>query len=179
MCWPESYTNVLPLHSPNDKPVSIDKNINFNFTKDSLNQAMKDERVWLEHVNYNLRTVVSKATNLSWSAFKANSLSTDIPITPAISSLLPLFNEDSKSTAMIRHSMEVIKKATQIVNHQQIPVITFDQPLYAIAKMIQWSWPILYGEDKFVIVLGGLHTEMAILKCPGAGLDGSGYGQSL
>ena len=78
MCLPESYANVLPLHNPNDKPsVSIDKNINSNFTKDSLNQAMKDERVWLEHVNDNLRTIVRKDTNMSLSAFKANSLSTD------------------------------------------------------------------------------------------------------
>ena len=86
MCLPESYTNVLPLHNPNDKQsVSTDKNINSNFKKDSLNQAMKDERIWLEHVNDNLRAVVSKDTNMSWSAFKANSLSTDIAITPAIS----------------------------------------------------------------------------------------------
>ena len=86
MCLPESCTNVLPLHKPNDKrSVSTDKNINSNFKKDSLNQAMKDERDWLEHVNDNLWTVVSKDTNMSWSAFKANSLSTDIPITPAIS----------------------------------------------------------------------------------------------
>ena len=92
---------------------------------------------------------------MSWSAFKVNSLSIDIPTTPAISSLLPPFNGDSKSTAMIRHSMDVIKKATQIVNDQQISVITFDRPVYAIAKTIQWRWPTVYGEYKFVIVLGG------------------------
>ena len=140
---------------------------------------MKDERVWLKHVNNNLRTVFSKDTNMSWSAFKANSLSIDIPITPAISSLLPLFNEDSKSTAMIRHSTDVIKKAIQIVNDKQVPVIIFDQPLYAIAKTVQWRWPTAYGENMFVIVLGGLHTEMAILKCLGTWLDNSGWKEAL
>ena len=38
-CLSESYTKVLPLHNPDDKPSdSIDKNINFNFTKDSIKQ---------------------------------------------------------------------------------------------------------------------------------------------
>ena len=115
---------------------------------------------------------------MSWSAFKANSLSIDIPITPAISSLLPLFNEDSKSTA-IRYSMDVIKTTTQIVNDQQIPVIFLDQPLCAIAKMIQWRWPTVYGEYKFVIVFGGLHTEMVILKYLGTWVDGSGWTEAL
>ena len=43
-------------------------------------------------------------------------------------------------------------------------VITVDQPLYAIAKKIQWTWPEHYGENHIVIVLGGLHVEMAALK---------------
>ena len=53
----------------------------------------------------------------------------------------PLFNEDSKSVVMIRHSMDVIQQAVQKLNSVQVPVITLDQPLYAIAKLIQWNWP--------------------------------------
>ncbi len=37
---------------------------------------------------------------------------------------------------------------------------TVDQPLFAIAKNIQWKWPLDYGEDKFLIMFGGLHIEM-------------------
>ena len=33
--------------------------------------------------------------------------------------------------------------------------------------------------ERFVIVLGGLHTEMAVLKCLGAWLDGSGWAEAL
>ena len=54
------------------------------------------------------------------------------------------------------------RQATEHLN--PVPVITVDQPLYAIAKKIQWTWPRIYGEDKFVVMMGGLHIEMALLK---------------
>ena len=53
--------------------------------------------------------------------------------------------------------------------------LSLEQPLHAIAKQIQWNWPSGYGEDKFVIlllVLGGLHFEMAFLATIGDLLDG-------
>lgn len=46
-------------------------------------------------------------------------------------------------------------------------VVTFDQPLFALTKEIQWKCPQEYGEEKFVILLGGLHIEMAALKTLG------------
>ena len=42
-----------------------------------------------------------------------------------------------------------------------------DQPLYAVAKQVQWNWKDRYGENKFVIVFGGLHIELAFLKVIG------------
>ena len=42
-----------------------------------------------------------------------------------------------------------------------------DQPLFALAKQIQWEFPDLYGEDKYVVMMGGLHIEMAALKSLG------------
>lgn len=50
-----------------------------------------------------------------------------------------------------------------------------DQPLYAIGKQIQWKLPELYGEDKYVVMLGPLHIEMAGLKMIGNLLEGSGW----
>ena len=47
---------------------------------------------------------------------------------------------------------------------KQVPVLAVDQPLYALAKEIQWTWPNRHGEDHFVIMFGGLHIEMAALK---------------
>lgn len=93
--------------------------------------------------------------------------------------MLPLFHEDSKSVAMIQHSMNMIKLAVQKVKQDLLPVITLDQPLYAIAKNIQWSWPGSYGEKQFVRVLGGLHIEMAGLKVIGDWLEDSGWVEAL
>ena len=40
---------------------------------------------------------------------------------------------------MIRHSMDVVKNAVEHLNPGQTPVVTFDQPLFALAKQIQWK----------------------------------------
>ena len=53
-----------------------------------------------------------------------------------------------------------------------------DQPLYALAKEIQWSFPNELDENVFVVMLGGLHIEMAALKLLGDWLNGSGWIES-
>lgn len=75
--------------------------------------------------------------------------------------LLPLFEEEAKSVAMILHAMNTVKSSTEFLHPAQIPVISCDQPLYAIAKKGPMEWPETYGEKKYVTVHGGLHIEMA------------------
>ena len=116
-------------------------------------------------------------SNISWAAYHADQRAQEI--STSITAMLPLFHEDSKSVAMIRHSMDMIKLAVQKLNPAQVPVITLDQPLYAITKKIQWNWPENYGENQFVIVLGGLHIEMAGLKVIGDWLEDSGWVEAL
>lgn len=125
--------------------------------------------------NYCQQTV-QQDSNISWAAYHASQqpiLLIEPP--PAIIAMLPLF----QSFAMIRHSMDMIKKAVQELNPGQVPVIAVDQPLYAISKLIQWNWPANYGEEQFVIILGGLHIEMAILKVLGNWLEDSGWMEAL
>ena len=122
--------------------------------------------------------VVHADSNISWAAYHASQQPVqDCP--PTITAMLPLFPYDSKSVAMIRHSMDMIKKAVHELNPTQIPVITLDQPLYSIAKMIQWNWPDIHGEKHFVTVLGGLHIEMAALNVIGDWLEYSGWIEAL
>ena len=75
--------------------------------------------------------------------------------------------------------MDVVKKAVEILNPGQIPIITVDQPLYTVAKQIQWRWPETHGEDHFIVMFGGLHIEMAALKTLGDLLEGSGWTGAL
>lgn len=134
---------------------------------------------WLQHVCLAVRTGPD-TSNVSWSAFHANR---DDPASSdtatATSCLLPLFLEDAATVAMIRHSLDVIKKVTELTNPGQTPVVAVDQPLFAIAKNVQWKWPLLYGEAKFVIMFGGLHIELTALKTLGNLLKSSGWTSAL
>ena len=96
-----------------------------------------------------------------------------------MSSLLPLFQEEAASAAMIRHAIDVISQAINFLNPGQVPIIACDQPLYAIAKKIQWNWPSTYGEKKSVIMLGGLHIELAVLKAIGSWIEDSCWTNAL
>ncbi|PFX17994.1 hypothetical protein AWC38_SpisGene17659 [Stylophora pistillata] len=79
---------------------------------------------------------------------------------------------------MIAHNMCMIKAAVHHVNPSQTPVIALDQPLFALAKQIKWPLPEL-SEAQFVIMLGGLHIEMASLKMVGQWLSGSGWAEVM
>jgi hypothetical protein len=71
--------------------------------------------------------------------------------------------------------MDVIKLSVNHLNPGQVPVIALDQPLYAVAKEIQWKMRDNYGEDKFVMVFGGLHVEQAFLKVNAQWLENRGW----
>ena len=80
---------------------------------------------------------------------------------------------------MISHAITVISKAVEYVNPGQTVVIACDQPLFALAKTIQWAQNDSAGEGNLVVMLGGLHIEQAALKAIGTWLAGSGRGEVL
>ena len=49
----------------------------------------------------------------------------------------------------------------------QVPIVTGDQPVYAIGKQVQWLYPSEYGEDKLLLMMGPLHIEIAFLNATG------------
>ena len=93
--------------------------------------------------------------NLSWSAFHAHHEKGASGLNLAISSLLPLFEEQSSSPTMSHHAMDV-----QYLNPGQPPAMACDQPLFDITKKIQWISPNSYEEDLYVIMLGGFHIVL-------------------
>ena len=137
---------------------------------------------WLEQMKTVLATDTPQGDEtISWTAHHASLQPPNaIPESSVtLTSLLPLFYDQAKSVAMIRHSMDVVKQAVEILNPGQVPIITVDQPLYTVAKQIQWSWPATHGEDHFIVMFGGLHIEIAALKTLGDLLDGSGWTGAL
>ena len=118
------------------------------------------------------------SVKVSWSAFNEEALAI-IPRPKCLSALMPLIDENINSLAMVRHTMKLIWKAVNHLNPGQIPVITADQPVYALGKQVQWQFPEFFGEDKFVFMMGGLHIEMAILSMIGDWLQGSEWSELL
>ena len=173
---PQYYTDVPPVTSsvknvpvPAVRVTSLDREVK---------KHTEEEYLWL----HNARQVVDGndqgGENISWAAFHASRQPPEVrPISPT--ALLPMFHDSAHTVAMIRHSIDVVKTAVEHLNPGQAPVVTFDQPLFALAKQIQWKWPEKYGEDKVVMMFGGLHIEMAALKTLGDWLDGSGWAQTL
>ena len=71
--------------------------------------------------------------------------------------------------------MDKVRDTVAFLNPGQVPVVTADQPIYALAKQIQWHWPEDYCEEKFIFIFGGLHIEMAALRSIGTLLHDSGW----
>ena len=175
---PEAYTEVAPVIAPAKHPQVSATTVNIQPDGGVFNGSFKDEVKWLEtssNVIYNQERLKEEEV-VSWGAFHSRDLSSS-PSVSAISALLPLFPDQAKSIATIRHAMDIIKLSVNHLNPGQVPVIALDQPPFAVGKEIQWS--DLYGEKKFVVMSGGLHIEMAFLKVIGVWLQGSGWTTAL
>ena len=170
---PEDYIDVQPAFLPKENllpPAGFSDSvtdINVN-----VDQA---EASWVDVVSDLInKEVLDKNDNISWSAHHAN-LQQEVPHPPAVIELLPLFKDNAHSVAMMKHGMAVLKRATEHLNPGQVPVVTVDCALYPILKKIQWTWPTEYGEEKYLVMMGGLHVEMAFLAAMGDWLEGSGW----
>ena len=174
---PEYYTDVRPVAS-SVKGSTVPATSVTSLRRHNFEQHIEDEYMWLENTRNVLKDDVEACENTSWAAYHARHQYPKQPvITPT--SLLPLFQESAHTVAMIRHSIDVVRNAVQHLNPGQTPVLTCDQPLFTLAKQLQWKWPDTYGEDKLVVMFGGMHIEMTALKTLGDWLQGSGWTQAL
>lgn len=173
---PEFYTTVTPVTDEGKKDLFCPKVTgSFKPKQDLINKSIKEEEKWLKRVDeLLLKEKLEEKDYLSWSAYFASEQ--NVVLRPnAITSLLPLFEDNAHTMAMIKHAMKTVKESTKFLNPNQTPVIAMDQPLYALAKQIQWNNKNEFGEDKYMVMMGGLHIEMAILKMIGHWLTNSGW----
>lgn len=142
--------------------------------------AKDQENCWLEHALEMLKKeTMEKGDAIAWASYHASNQNFTENPHLALTQLMPLFYEKAATAAMVKHGMTVQRRATEFLNPGQIPVTAFDAPLYALAKQVQWKWPDTHGEDKYVVMLGGLHTEMAIWSTLGDYLEDSGWTVAL
>ncbi|KAK3912859.1 Chromosome-associated kinesin KIF4 [Frankliniella fusca] len=113
--------------------------------------------------------------NVSWAAFHAaKEVAAHLPATNA---LLPLFESCSEDVDMMRHGMSLVKLLVEHLNGGQVPVLCVDQPLYKLARLVQWNSPSSdrLAENNFFVMLGPFHIEKAFLSVIGQFAENSGW----
>ena len=160
----DDYTEITPFQLPGSVCPPLPAEVTEIIPSDTDLHA---DNEWLEN-----------SEKSSWAAFHAQREEHLNKFKEDRSALLPIWRDDSKSPATIKHVLEQLEKTVQHLNPGQPIVTTLDQPLYAIAKKLQWYLE-KFGATKFVFVLGSLHTEMAMVSTLGDWLKESGWLQIL
>ncbi len=182
---PSFYSNVSPVaKSSVESPTKMLQG-SMAFDSTTMAAATQDEFAWLEQLHDARKEeemsdseIFKEVRMRPWPVF--HSQRNEVQVRPKSSScLLPMFPDCAHSVPMIKHSMKMAVKLTDYVNPGQTPVLVCDQPLFAIAKQIQWTWPKELGEEYFMVMMGGLHVEMALLATLGNFLDNSGWIEAL
>jgi len=128
-------TGLTKMHNKNHKYYILHFLLFINCRNISVCQT-HEKKTWLDNVqktlNGNSDSSANGDLNLSWAAYHASMGASVDDDELCITSLLPLFSEDSKSVAMLRHSMDVISSSVRVLNGDQNPVIAVDQQLFAI-----------------------------------------------
>lgn len=174
---PNSYS-VVPAVALNQSKATVMQRQCESFSGNLEQHGKLREKQWLENAFELLKTDLESNKPLTWSSFHASRQSQAIT-PPVITALLPLFTEKADTPAMIKHAMDILMSATSFLNPGQVPVMACDCPIYAKAKFVQWTWPSSHGEDKLVVMFGGLHLEMGMWNMLGDYLAGSGWTTAL
>ena len=165
---PSIYSEVLPVALPSCElraPEITGQLVTCNTPVTRSNESNHGEEDLLENTKKLLcKEELDQRDFLSWAAYRT-SQSSLLCHKPAIISLLPMFVENALSLAMIVHAIKVIRSAVQHVNPSQIPVLAADQPLFALAKQIQWTLDDVYSEDQFIVMLGEIAQTCTYQIC--------------
>ena len=169
---------IVPAVGLNHTDVFVPK-VKITENKETLRRELIREKMWVEYACKLLdQELVSSQNTVSWAAYHASQQQQLVNI-PAIIALLPLFLEKADTPAMVKHGMSLVQAITAYLNPDQIPVLACDQPIFAQCKYIQWKWPGIYGENKMIIMLGGLHVEKVLWYSVGDLLAFSGWTEAL
>ncbi len=103
----------------------------------TIEGARSQEKQWLSNALELLSSNFDSYKPMTWASHA--DLQLQEVILPAKSALLPLFIEKADTPAMIKHAMDILKMTTSFLNPGQIPVMACDCPIFAKAKLIQWT----------------------------------------
>ena len=133
---PESYTEIQPTRAGKpEPPPQIEPQTTSTSLLSSGKPVYEEATAWLEKL---ARNPDSPEERMSFSAFYSAQAN---PPNSTSSNLLPLIPEPVTAPATVRHATKVVMKIVEEVNPGQQPVITGDQPVYALGKQLQWMFP--------------------------------------
>lgn len=159
---PDSYVIIHPVELHGNSNVIAPKTMNSQLrpSYDLMGAAKIKDGTWMAHVSSVLeQDTIPKGEVITWSRCNSRCMS-DVSVKPrAVIGVLPLFPDKDSSLSMMQHAMELTMQDTQFLNPGQTGVLGSDQPLYALAKQLQWKFPVTSGEDKLVLMMGALHIE--------------------
>lgn len=135
---PQYYIDVPSVNSSIKNTQVPVTNVTSLSGNSGLKQHIETEYLWLQHTQLAVQES-SPLENTSWAAYHASLQSRTASRAICPTALLPLFLESAHTVAMIKHSMDVVRNSVEHLNPGQISVVTFDQPLFALAKQIQGS----------------------------------------
>jgi hypothetical protein len=178
---PESYSVVQPAEfQSNALHVPCTPDLNCRPSHNLLHGAKVKDESWMAHVSTVLKQdTLPEGEVITWSGYNSRLMSDDCVKPKAVIGVLPLFPDKAATPSMMKHAMHLTMQGTEALNPGQTPVLGGDQPLYAIAKQLQWAFPDTMGEDKLVLMMGALHIEDKMHLMIGKLLRDSGWSNIL
>lgn len=171
-----SYTIVKELPETDRKFVKVPQVFSPLNRTSTYQNAIIVENEWYKIVDSTIQKQSITTEKIHWSSFHAHR-TRDVTLNPCVTALLPLFHESAHTPSMISHALNIAARTTEFLNPGQSVVIACDEPLFAITKELQWTYPDSFGN--IVPMMGGLHIEMTMLKCIGQWLEGSEWDAAL
>ena len=142
--------------------------------------ASKDIYFPLSDTNLSIMdsSILANVINDAWSSYHALQKRRSISIY-GVNKILPSIREKVHTLATQYHCMNIMSKTISVINPNQTPVDTCDQPVYVLTKQTQWRYPELFGNSKYFSSFRGLHIEKALLIVHGEFITGSGLDKLL
>ena len=141
---------------------------------DGVRRSEIKDDAWITHVGGHLsQEELEKGEVVTWLGFHSKLQEVGSVKLPAEIGILPLFPDKSTDPGIIKHAMLIVKKSIAFLNPVQTPVLGADQPLYGIAKQLQWQFPEILGEDVYVLMMGFIEDKGQLML--GKFIRGSGW----
>ena len=136
--------------------------------KGSMEQFLSEERCWMkESIKMIRKPDLNSEDWVSWASFFA-SRQTKMFASRMLSHVMPILLQKASDPSTVAHVLKIACGLTQYLNPGQIAMVETDQPLYQIAKKLQWKYPDeVFSEDNLFVSLGSLHTEKMLWQMSG------------